>query len=123
VWAANLFHGGSPIRDPARTRKSQVTHYYFADTVPYTPMFSQRSRGAYRVRAVKDIRTGAFTLPTLDGQAVLFERIAGGLRRIHPVTTAAQRVTWQIMKHRPLPETPTSILRDRLRSFTHGGTA
>lgn len=29
VWAANLLHGGSPQKDPSRTRHSQVTHYYF----------------------------------------------------------------------------------------------
>ena len=29
IWAANLFHGGSPIVDTTRTRLSQVTHYYF----------------------------------------------------------------------------------------------
>jgi ectoine hydroxylase-related dioxygenase (phytanoyl-CoA dioxygenase family) len=29
IWAANLLHGGSKIKDPSRTRYSQVTHYYF----------------------------------------------------------------------------------------------
>jgi len=28
VWSAYLFHGGSVIKDPARTRKSIVFHYY-----------------------------------------------------------------------------------------------
>jgi hypothetical protein len=28
VWHAHLLHGGSPIRDPARTRKSYVFHYF-----------------------------------------------------------------------------------------------
>ncbi|MCU0705083.1 MAG: phytanoyl-CoA dioxygenase family protein [Fimbriiglobus sp.] len=28
IWSANLVHGGSPIGDPARTRKSLVCHYY-----------------------------------------------------------------------------------------------
>jgi phytanoyl-CoA hydroxylase len=28
IWSAYLLHGGSPIRDPARTRKSVVFHYY-----------------------------------------------------------------------------------------------
>ena len=28
VWAADLLHGGSPIADPARTRKSVVCHYF-----------------------------------------------------------------------------------------------
>ena len=28
VWAASLLHGGSKLKDPTRTRTSQVTHYY-----------------------------------------------------------------------------------------------
>lgn len=28
IWSANLVHGGSPIRDPQRTRRSLVCHYY-----------------------------------------------------------------------------------------------
>ena len=28
IWSANLVHGGSPIRDADRTRKSLVCHYY-----------------------------------------------------------------------------------------------
>ena len=28
IWHANLLHGGSPILDPQRTRKSLVCHYY-----------------------------------------------------------------------------------------------
>jgi hypothetical protein len=123
VWAANLFHGGAPIREPARTRWSVVTHYFFADTVPYTPMFSRRSRGAYAVRAVRDIRTGTYTVPSLDGVPVLFERAGGGLHRIRRVGAPHERLTWQIMKHRPLPETPLSIVRDRLRRFTSRGIA
>ena len=40
VWSSNLLHGGSPITDPARTRFSQVTHYFFEDCRYYTPMLS-----------------------------------------------------------------------------------
>ncbi len=58
IWSANLLHGGSPRDDRTLTRKSQVTHYYFADAVPFTPMFSRRSEGRYAVRRVRDIRTG-----------------------------------------------------------------
>jgi hypothetical protein len=29
VWAANLLHGGSAVKDPNRTRHSQVNHYFF----------------------------------------------------------------------------------------------
>jgi phytanoyl-CoA hydroxylase len=30
IWAAQLAHGGSPINDPKRTRRSLVTHYWRA---------------------------------------------------------------------------------------------
>ncbi|TMI98535.1 MAG: phytanoyl-CoA dioxygenase family protein [Alphaproteobacteria bacterium] len=31
IWASQLAHGGSPINDPSRTRKSLVTHYWRAN--------------------------------------------------------------------------------------------
>jgi hypothetical protein len=40
IWAANVLHGGIRQRDPARTRHSQVTHYFFEDCSYYTPMLS-----------------------------------------------------------------------------------
>lgn len=58
VWAANLYHGGEPIRDPARTRFSQVTHYYFEGCAYYAPLSSD----PYLDRLVRpdrrDVRTG-----------------------------------------------------------------
>jgi hypothetical protein len=41
VWSANLLHGGAPAKDPNRTRKSQVTHYFFEGTRYYTPLMSK----------------------------------------------------------------------------------
>jgi ectoine hydroxylase-related dioxygenase (phytanoyl-CoA dioxygenase family) len=38
LWHANLLHGGSFQRDKSRTRKSQVTHYFFEGCRVYTPM-------------------------------------------------------------------------------------
>jgi ectoine hydroxylase-related dioxygenase (phytanoyl-CoA dioxygenase family) len=34
IWASQLLHGGSPINDPKRTRKSLVTHYWRASDMP-----------------------------------------------------------------------------------------
>ena len=34
IWAAGLMHGGSLVEQPARTRKSLVTHYCPADLHP-----------------------------------------------------------------------------------------
>ena len=38
VWAANILHGGSAIKDPNSTRLSQVTHYYFEGVQPWRPL-------------------------------------------------------------------------------------
>jgi ectoine hydroxylase-related dioxygenase (phytanoyl-CoA dioxygenase family) len=59
VWASNLLHGGAPITEPGqragRTRKSQVTHYYFHNCVYYTPVYSNPAAGQYYLRDVYDI--------------------------------------------------------------------
>jgi ectoine hydroxylase-related dioxygenase (phytanoyl-CoA dioxygenase family) len=34
IWASQLAHGGSPINDPKRTRRSLVTHYWRASDMP-----------------------------------------------------------------------------------------
>lgn len=45
IWSANLLHGGSPQRDPSRTRHSQVTHYLFGETKGYfTEMQTQHGK-------------------------------------------------------------------------------
>lgn len=48
IWHANLLHGGAPQKDLARSRHSQVTHYYFADCEYYTPMNSKADRPFFR---------------------------------------------------------------------------
>lgn len=58
IWAANLLHGGSRQKDPARTRWSQVTHYYFADCAYFTPAFSDPLIGNLDLRDIVDISTG-----------------------------------------------------------------
>jgi hypothetical protein len=58
IWAANLLHGGSRQLDPARTRWSQVTHYYFDDCSYYTPAFSDPLAGNLYLRNITDISTG-----------------------------------------------------------------
>ncbi len=35
IWHANLIHGGDPIADPGRTRKSMVVHYFAEDVICY----------------------------------------------------------------------------------------
>ena len=82
VWSANLLHGGSPRDDRTLTRKSQVSHYYFAGAVPFTPMFSRARDGRYDVRRLQDIRTGRWVTPSLDGAPLLFPGERDGLREI-----------------------------------------
>jgi len=59
IWSSNLAHGGMPIVDPARTRLSQITHYYFENCVYYTPRLSQPYIGRYWLRRIENISSGA----------------------------------------------------------------
>jgi ectoine hydroxylase-related dioxygenase (phytanoyl-CoA dioxygenase family) len=63
VWAANLVHGGMPRRDPARTRRSQVTHVFFQGC-GYHTLLTQRA-GRRALRLPQDIRTGRFAWPVV----------------------------------------------------------
>lgn len=58
IWTANLLHGGSPRTDPALTRWSQVTHYYFDDCAYYTPALSDEPLGRLALRNITDASTG-----------------------------------------------------------------
>jgi len=57
IWSSNLLHGGSKIMELTTTRRSQVTHYFFEDTIPITPMHSNPKAGDYMVRDATNIRT------------------------------------------------------------------
>jgi ectoine hydroxylase-related dioxygenase (phytanoyl-CoA dioxygenase family) len=35
IWHYNLIHGGEPIKDPLKTRKSMVIHYFAKDVIAY----------------------------------------------------------------------------------------
>ena len=48
VWATDLLHGGSPVREPGRTRRSQVTHYHFEGSRLWTPLLSTHGNVAWR---------------------------------------------------------------------------
>jgi ectoine hydroxylase-related dioxygenase (phytanoyl-CoA dioxygenase family) len=48
LWAANILHGGSPMRNPKATRHSQVTHYFFEGCRHYIPLFSEGDAVAWR---------------------------------------------------------------------------
>lgn len=59
IWAANLLHGGDRHHNPALTRWSQVTHYFFDDCAYYTPLLSDPFCGSIFFRTgMVDISTG-----------------------------------------------------------------
>lgn len=58
IWSANLLHGGDPIKDPDRTRHSQVNHYYFEDCFYYTPMLGSTFNMNFHIRNPMNIQTG-----------------------------------------------------------------
>ncbi len=74
IWAANLLHGGSAITDPARTRHSQVTHYFFEDCLYYQPQKSDPFLGRIQWLDKRDIRTGRIIPQVYNGQPVSVRR-------------------------------------------------
>ncbi len=70
VWAANLAHGGAPITNPDATRRSLVVHFYFADCLYYTPVYSDVEGGRLAVRLPTNVATGGWAWPRRDGRRV-----------------------------------------------------
>jgi hypothetical protein len=80
IWAANLMHGGSPIADSARTRLSQVTHYYFRNCSYFTPLLSNPGERQLFWREPYDFAAGRFIRSAGKGELPhwrirLFERM------------------------------------------------
>jgi len=70
MWLNGFIHGGTEIRDPSRTRRSMVTHYYFDGCQYYFPMQSDLSVGQITRREVIDLATGRFVTHLHDGKPV-----------------------------------------------------
>jgi Phytanoyl-CoA dioxygenase (PhyH) len=70
IWAANLIHGGSVQNDRTLTRWSQVTHYYFADCIYYTPAYSIEPLGDLHTRHMVDISNGKIMPNQLMGKVL-----------------------------------------------------
>lgn len=51
IWHSQLYHGGSPIDDPSRSRRSLVTHYYLADDLPAATKVEHTPGGYWIQRA------------------------------------------------------------------------
>ena len=70
IWEANLFHGGSPIKDHSRTRYTQVTHYYFEGCSYYGPLQSDMPLGKVVWRQVENIKNGEIVTHHYNGKPV-----------------------------------------------------
>lgn len=82
IWSSNIVHGGRPIRDPASTRWSQVTHYYFEGGIYYTPIFSDVIAGELVLKEIIDIRTGAAVPHRFNDRDVHIVKLQNGRHHI-----------------------------------------
>jgi hypothetical protein len=79
IWASNLVHGGSAIKDQRRSRLSQVTHYYFEDCIYVTPVMSIPELGEWVVRdSIVDIATDTTVPLSYSGNPVRIVPIGNG---------------------------------------------
>ncbi|GAA6137592.1 hypothetical protein NBRC116583_13390 [Arenicella sp. 4NH20-0111] len=55
IWHSQLFHGGSPIKDKSKTRKSLVTHYFTTEDFPdaHAPLVCDQ--GCYMARPAQPV--------------------------------------------------------------------
>ncbi len=74
IWSAKLLHGGSATKDPARTRHSQVTHYFFENCLYYQPQKSDPFLGRVQWLDKRDIRTGRIIPQVYNGEQVSVRR-------------------------------------------------
>jgi hypothetical protein len=83
IWAANLLHGGDPIKLKDSTRMSQVTHYYFEGCRFYTPLHSDIPSGNIALREhVRNIQTNNIAMqPPLYKGFALFRNLGSWLDR------------------------------------------
>jgi len=82
IWSSNIAHGGRPITRPGSTRNSQVTHYYFADCVYYTPVWSDMPTGELLLRDITDIATLQRVEHSYNGEPVFHTLLPSGRSRI-----------------------------------------
>jgi hypothetical protein len=68
IWTANMFHGGEPIREPGRTRYSQVTHYYFDRCLYTQPLWSDLHGGHVMYKKVFDIAQDRYVQSWYNGR-------------------------------------------------------
>lgn len=75
IWAANLIHGGSLMKDRQRTRWSQVTHYYFSDCAYTTPLANDIYQGQIYYRNIFNISNSCYVKNIINGYVVSEQQI------------------------------------------------
>ncbi len=55
IWHSQLFHGGSPIKNKEKTRRSLVTHYFTNEDFPDETPPKVCENGGYMVRAAQPV--------------------------------------------------------------------
>ena len=82
LWSSNIVHGGRPVLDAGRTRWSQVTHYYFEDSVYFTPVHSDFVTGELLLKDIVDLTTMEPVAHRHAGRAVTVLPGANGRSRV-----------------------------------------
>ena len=82
VWSSNIVHGGRPVNTPGSTRWSQVTHFYFAGGIYYTPVYSDVATGELLLKDVVNLRTLESVSQTYNGAPLEVHRLASGRSRL-----------------------------------------
>ncbi|MCZ7629320.1 MAG: phytanoyl-CoA dioxygenase family protein [Microthrixaceae bacterium] len=79
IWHADLAHGGATVKDPASSRWSQVTHYFFDGFTYVTPMLGDRHSGELHVRApLVDIARRRIVPQRMNGRRARVVRLGNG---------------------------------------------
>jgi hypothetical protein len=119
LFAGNIVHGGCPVADQDKTRRSVVTQYVFENCIYYTPRRSDLSAGALALRdPLIDICTGRRVKHTFNGRPVASYRLKSGLRRVQLDATLAQRALALVRDARyGFPQQKNRILRGRERKL------
>ncbi|MCE4223162.1 phytanoyl-CoA dioxygenase family protein [Methylobacterium sp. C25] len=85
IWVSSILHGGDRQLDKAKTRWSQVTHYFFEDCAYYTPFHTDPFHGSIQYRQPTDIGTGEPMTNVVGGRSVdprFVEEAAGRARQM-----------------------------------------
>jgi hypothetical protein len=84
LFAGNLLHGGSPIANPEKTRRSIVTQFVFDGCVYYTPRFSDVPTNQIALRdALVDITSGQRVKQSYNGRRVAYHQLKGDISALY----------------------------------------